>query len=144
MVLTATATTRRNKVITIIGMLLPKVISVSPEKSNITYWVRQKSSVEEVFTSTPIADKFKSERENMPRVIIFCKRCEECAILYQFFLSNLQDEFTEPVGAPNLSQYRLVDMYMSENVKHSIVKSFCKVNSPLRVVIYVQLHLGWG
>ena len=114
-------------------MLSPKVVSVSPEKSNITYWVRQKSSIEEVFT--PLADKLKSERANMPRVIIiFCKRCEKCAILYQFFLSNLQEEFTEPVGAPNLSRYRLVDMYMSatdESVKHSIVKSFCKVDSPL-------------
>ena len=87
MALTATATTTRNKIITILGMLSPKVVSVSPEKSNITYWVRQKSSIEEVFT--PIADKLKSERANMPRVIIFCKRCEECTILYQFFLSNL-------------------------------------------------------
>ena len=109
MALTATATkTTRNRIIAILGMLSPKVVSVSPEKSNITYWVRQKSSVEEVFT--PIADKLKHKRANMPRVIIFCKRCEECAMLYQFFLSNLQ-EFTEPVGAPNLSRYRLVDMY---------------------------------
>ena len=84
----ATATTTRNKIITILGMLSPKVVSVSPEKSNITYWVRQKSSIEEVFT--PLADKLKSERANMPRVIIiFCKRCEKCAILYQFFLSKL-------------------------------------------------------
>ena len=102
MALTATATTRtRNKIIAILGMLSPEVVSISPEKSNITYWVRQKSSVEEVFT--PIADKLKRERISMPRLIIFCKKCEECAILYHFFLSNLQEEFTEPVGAPNLS-----------------------------------------
>jgi superfamily II DNA helicase RecQ len=83
MALTATATkTTRDKIIAIFGMLLPKI---ALEKSNITYWV---SSVEEVFT--PIADKLKCKRANMPRVIIFCKRCEECAILYQFFLSTLK------------------------------------------------------
>ena len=145
MALTATATkTTRNRIIAILGMLSPKVVSVSPEKSNITYWVRQKSSVEEVFT--PIADKLKHKRANMPRVIIFCKRCEECAMLYQFFLSNLQEEFTEPVGAPNLSRYRLVDMYMSatdESVKRTIVESFCKVDSPLRVII-CTIAFGMG
>ena len=145
MALTATATkTTRNKIIAILGMLSPKVVSVSPEKSNITYWVRQKSSIEEVFT--PIADKLKHKRANMPRVIIFCKRCEECAMLYQFFLSNLEEEFTEPVGAPNLSRFRLVDMYMSatdESVKHTIVESFCKVDSPLRVII-CTIAFGMG
>ena len=145
MALTATATkTTRNKIIAILGMLSPKVVSVSPEKSNITYWVRQKSSVEEVFT--PIADKLKHKRANMPRVIIFCKRCEECAMLYQFFLSNLEEEFTEPVGAPNLSRFRLVDMYMSatdESVKRTVVESFCKVDSPLRVII-CTIAFGMG
>ena len=82
-------------------MLSPEVVSISPEKSNITYWVRQNSSVEEVFT--PLAEKLKRERASMPRLIIFCKKCEECALLYHFFLSKLQ-EFTEPVGAPNLSR----------------------------------------
>ena len=69
-------------------MLSPEIVSISPEKSNITYWVRQKSSVEEVFT--PIADKLKRERISMPRLIIFCKKCEEYAILYHFFLMYVQ------------------------------------------------------
>ena len=145
MALTATATTQtQNKIVAILGMLSPEVVSISPEKSNITYWVRQKSSVEEVFTS--LAEKLKRERASIPRLIIFCKKCEECALLYHFFLSKLQEEFTEPVGAPNLSRYRLVDMYMSAtdvSVKHSIVTSFCKVGLPLRIVI-CTIAFGMG
>ena len=60
MALTATATIQtQNKIVAILGMLSPEVVSISPEKSNITYWVRQKSSVEEVFT--PLAEKLKRE-----------------------------------------------------------------------------------
>ena len=63
MALTATATKTRKK-------LLPFSVCcrqnfVSPEKSNITYWVHQKRSVDEVFT--PIA---KHKRANVPRVIV--------------------------------------------------------------------------
>ena len=59
--------------------------SLFHQKNQTTYWVRQKSSVEEVLIFTPIADKLKRERTNMPRFIIFCKKYEECAILYHFF-----------------------------------------------------------
>ena len=133
----------RKKIITILGMSSPIIVSASPEKANITYWVRQKSSIEEVFT--PLAHKLKKERVNMPRMIIFCKRCEECALLYQFFHSVLKKEFFEPVEAPDLARYRLVDMYMSvteNSVKSSIVTSFCKSGSPLRVVMYDRIRYG--
>ena len=69
--------------------------------------------------------KNSEKRTKMPRIIIFCRKCEECAELYKFFYSALKDEFTEPVGAPNLVRYRLVDMFMSatdQTVKESIVK----------------------
>ena len=58
----------------------------------------------------------------------------------------MQEEFTEPPGAPNLSRYRLVDMYMSatdKSVKSSIVTSFCKIGSPLRIVI-CTIAFGMG
>ena len=58
----------------------------------------------------------------------------------------LKKEFFEPVEAPDLARYRLVDMYMSateNSVKSSIVTSFCKSGSPLRVVI-CTIAFGMG
>ena len=95
-----------------------------------------RTTIEDTFS--PLVFKLKKERTGMARVIVFCRQCEECAAVYEFFLSSLKEEFTEPVGAPNLARFRLVDMYMSathEVVKENIVKSFCEKNNCLRVVI---------
>ena len=70
-IMALTAARTRKKIITILGMSSPIIVSASPEKANITYWVRQKSSIEDVFT--PLAHKLKKERVNMPRMMIFCK-----------------------------------------------------------------------
>ena len=37
----------------------------------------------------------------MYRVIIFCQRYDDYAVLYKTFLNSLGKELTEPVGAPN-------------------------------------------
>ena len=74
----------------------------------------------------------------MPRVIIFCRRCEDCASIYSFFLSILKHEFTEPISAPNVSKFRLVDMYTSviqKEVQERIVKSFSCATASFRIVI---------
>ena len=117
MALTATATMKTwDKIIATLGMSSPVVVAISPEKTNLTCWVREKLTIEEVFT--PIVHKLKKKCTKMPRMIISCKTCEECAILYQFFQASLQLKFTEPIGAPNLSRYRMVDMYMSATEKN--------------------------
>ena len=108
MTATATTTTREN-VITSLGLIDTVIVSSSPDKPNISYSVRVKASIEDVFT--PQVDKLRAVRCRLPRVIIYCRRCEECAELYHFFHSSLKQEFTEPVGAPNLAMFRLVDMY---------------------------------
>ena len=145
MALTATATVKsRNKIISILGMCDPVVISESPDKSNLIYRVQDRTAVDMVFT--PPVEKLRKERTRMPRIIIFCKQCEECATLYEFFYSALKEEFTEPIGAPNLARYRLVDMFMSatdQAVKDSIVNSFCTKDQQLRIVI-CTIAFGMG
>ncbi|KAL5506856.1 hypothetical protein EMCRGX_G008606 [Ephydatia muelleri] len=98
MTATATTTTREN-VITSLGLIDTVIVSSSPDKPNISYSVRVKASIEDVFT--PLVDKLRAVRCRLPRVKIYCRRCEECAELYHFFHSSLKQEFTEPVGAPN-------------------------------------------
>lgn len=71
MALTATATIKsRNKIIAILGMCKPVVISESPDKSNLIYRVKERTAVDQVFT--PVVEKLKKERTRMPRIIIFC------------------------------------------------------------------------
>ena len=41
----------------------------------------------------------------MPRIIIYCKKYEECADLYIYFLDELGETFTEPVKSPDLSNF---------------------------------------
>ena len=56
-------------------------------------------------------DEVQRKWHHMPRVIIFCQRYDDCAALYKTFLIALGKEFIEPVGAPNVSPFQLVDMY---------------------------------
>ena len=137
MALTATATvSTQQKVCKVLGMNDTLFITVSPNKPNISYWVFQKRTIEEVFS--PVVKKIAVEQRGIGKVIIFCRKFDECISLYTFFYHSLGRKFTYPIGAPNLSKYRLVDMYTSatkKDVKESIVSSFCKVESTLRVVI---------
>ena len=55
-----------------------------------------------------------------------------------FSLSTLKHEFNEPITAPNVSKFRLVDMYTSvtqKEVQESIVKSFSCATASLRIVV---------
>ena len=79
-------------------------------------------------------------------VVQYCRRCEECVSVFHFFRSQLQHEFTEPIGAPNLSSFRLVDMFTSithKDVQKSIIASFCQSAVPLRIVI-CTIAFGMG
>ena len=53
---------------------------------------------------------------------------------------------TEPIGAPDLVRFRLVDIFSSiteKEVKESILKSFCKPDGNLRVLI-ATIAFGLG
>ena len=86
-------------------------------------------------------------QSSIPRIIIYCRRCDDSSRLYKFFRRELSlgEDFTEPVDAPDLSKYRLVEMYTSctdEEVKSQIVRSFCS-DSPMRIVI-ATITFGLG
>ena len=63
-----------------------------------------------------------------------------------FFRKQLGADFLYPSDAPDLSKYRLVDMFTScteEGVKNQILKSFTSQTSPLCVVI-TTIAFGMG
>ena len=55
-------------------------------------------------------------------------------------------DFTEPPGAPNLSRFRLVDMFTScteKDVKNQIITAFTQQNGNLRIV-FATIAYGMG
>ena len=74
----------------------------------------------------------------LPRTLIFCLRYKECTEIYHCFKSGLGNAFTEPAGSPDLSFFRLVDMFLgatAEDVKADILSSFRDAAGHLRVLI---------
>ena len=137
MALTATATSNtRANIVHTLCMEDSYVLSVSPHKKNVVYVVKRKGEMEEVVQI--LARGLQNLRTEMPRIIVFCKRYEECSRMYRLFKYYLKHSFTEPPGAPNLVKFRLVDMYTKcteGDVKEAIVESFCNPGGNLRIVI---------
>lgn len=138
MALTATATTKtRISVQTVLCMSHPNVIYLPPTKSNIYYTVLKKPE-KIVDVLQKIAFDLSRIGKEYQKTIVYCRYYKEVTEMYEVFVKLLKEKFTNPPGAPNLSKYRLVDMYTkcTENsVKEKIVTSFVDSNSNLRVVI---------
>ncbi len=112
MALTATATnTLMLSVARILGMRTPITVAMSPNKPNLMYSVSSFSTIPETFKL--ILSRLKQEKTQMPRIIIYCLRLEECADLYIYFKEGLGENFTEPADSPDLSRFRLAEMYTS-------------------------------
>lgn len=47
------------------------------------------------------------------RTIVFCCTNDSCAQIYLHIRYQLDREFTEPIGAPDLARFQLVDMLMA-------------------------------
>ena len=144
MALTATAKkTLRDQVICTLGMKSPTVVAVSPAKVNLIYMLKRCDTIQEAFAM--LLKGIQEQRTNYPRTIIYCQRLNECGRLYQYFRTNLKEGFTEPLGAPDLPQFRLLDMYHSsvdQEIKESILNLFSKP-SHLRIVI-ATVAFGMG
>ena len=125
----------RQKVIRFLGMRKPKLIYVSPCKSNIIYSMSTFESYESTFG--PLLSCIQREKMNLPRVIIYCHHYQKCSSLYIYFRNGLGHDFTEPTDAPDVSHFRLLDMYVSctgETTKTTIIEQFTQP-SQLRIVI---------
>ena len=144
MALTATATAKLQKrVITILGMRNPILTYVSPCKPNIVYKLDSFDNIQDTFK--PLLNLIKNEKVNLPRVIIYCRRYEDCASLYSYFKSGLGINFLKPKGAPDITEFRIIDMYTSctdETTKQQIVELFTKP-SQFRIVI-ATVAFGMG
>ena len=110
MALTTTAArTLQRQVAKTLGMRHPYTISVPPTQPNVMYAVAEFKSVDKSFQ--PIAERLYLMQMSIGRIIIFCQCYDDCTKLHLFFKLALRDHFTVPNDAPDLSKYRLVDMF---------------------------------
>lgn len=147
MALTATATrTSRTEICRVLGMPKPEVVSISPNKPNIKYYVcvNKNSTMEDMFD--PIVRELKINRKGMDKILIFCRTYDDVTKLYFYFKIQMGLNRLEPPGAPDLAEYRLFDMYTActhPNLKPLIVGEFTKEGSVLRIVI-ATIAFGMG
>ena len=114
MALTVTVTqTVRFSLSKIIGMRHPFVLAISPCESNIMYSVGSFESVEVSFK--PLAERLKSDRTNIPQTIIYGRTFNICA---DIFMRELGESITEPIDAPDISTFRLVNVFTSVTDQH--------------------------
>ena len=79
--LAATATRKLQKCIEdILGMNKPALITTSPCKANIMYGVGKFKTITETFS--PILERLRNERQQMARIIVYCRIYDMCADLF--------------------------------------------------------------
>ena len=107
------------------------------------YVVMSRSGFHEAFI--PLMEQIKDKYEEFPRTIIYCQKLSDCGRVYLLLKSYLGQYFTVPEGAPDLPQYRLIDMFHSctdSVIKEKILYFFSRP-SHLRVVI-ATVAFGMG
>ena len=82
----------------------------------------------------------------MDKTIIFCRTYENTSHLYLYFKSILGKEMADPIGYPDISRFRLCDMFtacITTDAEEWMLKSFTVPNGKLRIVI-ATVAFGMG
>ena len=119
-------------------------VSVSPNRPNIFYCVRKRTTIECDFES--IIDDIKDNSIRANRVVVYCRSLNMCADLYSHFLYTLGSKSYYPQGAKEISDNRLFGMFHSSTSPHNkdvILNSMTKPEGVVRVV-FATMALGMG
>ena len=137
MALTATATQKTIHIIkNRLSMENPVVISCTPFRNNISYIVAPKISLVNFLSG--LCSDLRRERVNFPKTIIFARLYSDCANMLTTMQNQMKSEIFEPIGAPNMGRFLLVDVFTrvnTEEKKEQILQFFKVPNSTLRVLI---------
>ena len=144
MAVTATATrTDRLAVSRTLGLRNPFVLTRCPSKNNLIYHVGIFRGFSETFQS--FAHQLMIERTLFPKTIVYGRTFSMCADIYLFLKEFLGGAFTFPEDAPDLPDFRLVEMFTSvtESDQKTKILQLFKINSSLRVVV-ATIAFGMG
>lgn len=109
---------------------------MSPNRDNIVYQVHSQVDIE-TFTSL-LSSELSSKRTSFPKSVIYVRTYANCINIYMQLKSKMKNDFTEPKGYPNMSGFRMVDMYtrvLTTPKKEEVITSFSNTKSTIRVVI---------
>ena len=148
MALTTTATTStRKSVCRLLGMVQPSIVALSPNCVNIHYSVHKIEAtvtIEEIFSE--LVNELREKSLQTPLTVIFCRSYKDVGYIYSFITHSLGAKCVEPIGAPNITCFRLVDMFTActeQKVKDVIICNFTQKEARLRVVI-ATMAFGMG
>ncbi len=137
MALTATATgTTFDTIAEKLALQNPKMIVLSPERLNIFYRVDRLVTVSELATN--LGEELAEKRMEFPKTVIFFRKYQDCSDLYLTLRNKLGRKLTEPSGYPDLSEFRMVEIYTRVSWpanREKIIERFCTANCTLRIVI---------
>lgn len=142
-----TATVTRNvytEVISALEMSTCEKVSVSPDRPNIFYQVKPRTTVESDFSE--LISSLRINQVHTPRVIVYCQSLNMCSDLYAHFLLELGLASYHPNGAPQLSDFRLFGMFHACTPQHNkdiILESLSMQDGVVRVV-FATVALGMG
>ena len=131
MALTATATQETLQVVTErLAMHRQPCSYHSPSnRANILYKVQPVIKLDEL--SFTIAGELADKRTAFPKTVLFCRQYQD---LYAAIHHKMGTSFAEPLGYPDLSQFRMVELYTRVSTpekREQIITSFTVANSRL-------------
>ena len=134
MALTATATQETLQVVTErLAMHRQPCSYHSPSnRANILYKVQPVIKLDEL--SSAIAGELADKRTAFPKTVLFCRQYRDCSDLYAAIRHKMGTSFAEPLGYPDLSQFRMVELYTRVSTpekREQIITSFTVANSRL-------------
>ena len=113
--LTATATkSKKEKIVSAIGIQLPFVVDVNPNRENIFFESKPRPAAKE----EKKAQESKAKRSAMPLTFFFYGDLEGCAESILYFSSELGDNQYEPLNADKVAKNRLFTQYHAQYPKH--------------------------
>lgn len=137
MALTATLTSETLICITErLALKTPSILATSPQRNNIYYSTSPQVTVDELAQS--LCDEFNEKRANFPKTILFCRRYIDCSQIFITLRSKLGNGITEPPDYPDLSEFRMVELYTKvskPSKREAVVNRFCEKGSTLRLVV---------
>ena len=136
--LTATATTETYYVVTQrLAMSDTSLVALAPNRDNITYEILPKvNDVDQLITS--LGTELVTKRVLFPRTVVYVRSYSDCSGIYMQLKRYMGSAFTEPEGSPNVTGFRLIDMFsrvMTNEKKDEVLQSFSKTDSVLRLVV---------
>ena len=87
-------------------MVKPVLVTASPNRPNIKFIVRPADNIEETFS--PLVEELRRLRVMLKKTIVFCRTYDDCSHILR---SQLGRGGVQPIGAPDLSRFRLVELF---------------------------------